>query len=182
MQSSLCILWWLTTEEAEKKLPCSSHLPALAQCFLPTEGSSGFRLPALLPRQGPGHSRVGCCCGPQMWPCSWNFGYFGFFPSSTFSISLPPFHPPNSRWDRQKERRKGASRSLDYFVLIRGINFLRASLVFAIRISHFFLSTLHIQLLDKPQPTATFYWGSSIYILSEESPELQMLHTHRNYL
>jgi len=30
--------------------------------------------------------------------------------------------------------------------------------------------------------TIFFYWGSSIYISCERSPELQTSHTHRNYL
>ena len=74
---------------------------------------------------------------------------------------------------------------LDYFLLIRGIEFLGASLIFTIRISNFFLLfLLCAQLLNKLQQTnnPTTSQGPSIYIPSKKSPEFQMSHNHRNYL
>lgn len=74
--------------------------------------------------------------------------------------------------------------SLDYFLLIRYVKFLGASLIFTIRTSNFFflLFLLCIQLLNIPQPTANthnqtthhsqqqpIYGGSSIYKHAEQS-------------
>jgi hypothetical protein len=50
---------------------------------------------------------------------------------------------------------KRATLSLEYFLLVR-VEFLGASLIFTVRISHFFLLMLFLcaQLLNKPQSTA----------------------------
>jgi hypothetical protein len=82
--------------------------------------------------------------------------------------------------------------SLDYFLLVRGAEFLGASFVFTIRIANFFLllSVLCTWLLNKLWPTTTnnqstthlTCHGLSIYILSKKSPKFQMLHNCRQYL
>jgi hypothetical protein len=74
---------------------------------------------------------------------------------------------------REKNKRiegEGATLSSEYFLLIRGYEFLGASLVFAVRISNFLLLLflLRALLLSKQQAT--------------KSPEFQMSHTHRNCL
>ena len=67
---------------------------------------------------------------------------FGYFVSS-FLHPSPPFfpHPFNIlTLDRRKDRKKKkrAMLLLIYFLMIRGIKFLGASLIFAVRISNFF--------------------------------------------
>jgi hypothetical protein len=73
-----------------------------------------------------------------------------------------------------------AALSLDYFLLIRGVEFLGASLIFAI--FFFFLFLLHTQHLtnvDQQQPTNPVSQGPSTYLRSEEFPEFLTLHNHR---
>lgn len=63
---------------------------------------------------------------------------------------------------------------LAYFLLIRGIEFLGA------RISNFFypvslcMTSQQTSTTATSHPISSFYWGSSIYLSSEESPEFQM--------
>jgi hypothetical protein len=84
---------------------------------------------------------------------------------------------------------EGASLSSD-FLIIRYFKILGSSLIFAVRISNFFL--LYARLHNKPQTTTTSNHqptnsnitspGPSFYISSEEFPEFQTSHNHRNYL
>lgn len=96
---------------------------------------------------------------------------------------------------------------LNYFLLIRGVQFLGASLIFIVRISNFFFLSLCTGPLDTMQQTSTTATssrrrmrkrkkrrsssscrchnpscGSSIYISFQESPEFQMLYICRNYV
>lgn len=75
---------------------------------------------------------------------------------------------------------------LDYALLIRGIEFLEASLIFAVRISNFFF-LLCVWLLNKLRPIATNNQQPTslcptICTPSEKSPGFQMSHNHRNCL
>lgn len=75
--------------------------------------------------------------------------------------------------------------SPNYFLLIRDIRFLGASLFFTIRISKVFLFLLCAfnKLTKSNQPTTQPTSRSpSIYLPSEKSPELQTSHNHSNYL
>lgn len=72
-----------------------------------------------------------------------------------------------------------------YFLLIRGVEFFEASLVFTISISNFFFLSSYTELLRKPQIPATDSnhqhpithhapQGPSIDIASEKSTEFEM--------
>jgi hypothetical protein len=79
---------------------------------------------------------------------------FGYFVGSSL------FHPFNplmiDKRGKKRYRREGLALSLNYFLLIRGIQFLEANLIFAIRISNFlFLFLLWTQPLNKLRTTTT---------------------------
>lgn len=91
------------------------------------------------------------------------------------------FNPQTPDRKEEKIERKGATLSLDYFLLIRGVQFLEANLILAIRVSNFFfLFLLCIGLCNKPWPTATSNHpasqGSSIY-RPLKSPQNSKCHT-----
>lgn len=74
---------------------------------------------------------------------------------------------------------------LDYFLLIRIMEFPGASLVSTVMVfNFFFLFLLCTRQLNKPKPTNNTPCPPecSIYTPSEEPPELQTSHNHRNYL
>lgn len=76
---------------------------------------------------------------------------------------LPPFLPSNTREERERIEGKGAMLSLDYFLLVMGVEFLGASLMFTTRISNFFsllflfctwlLNKLQLSTTNSKQPT-----------------------------
>ena len=108
--------------------------------------------------------------------------FCGLLSHPSFStLLLPPFQLQYLIGKKKNRRKKGATFTLDYFLLIRVIEFLGASLIFTVRISNFFLLFLLFAPLLKLQPTATnnpptdsASQGSSIYMPSEKSPEFQM--------
>lgn len=90
------------------------------------------------------------------------------------------FFYPNTR-EREKEIvRNGVIVLLDYFLLLRGTEFIEARLIFVVRISNFFF--LVFLLCTKPRPTTTknLLLDPSIFIPCEGSPEFQMSHRHRH--
>jgi hypothetical protein len=107
--------------------------------------------------------------------CSWTY-FCGFFFLPSFST---PFFYPFKRLTVDKTG-KGATLSVDYFLLAKNIKFLEASLIFAIRISNFFLFLLCTELLNKLQlinnnPASQ---GLSIHIPSlEYIPQNSKRHT-----
>jgi hypothetical protein len=79
-----------------------------------------------------------------------------YFIGSLYFTTLHPSStliPSNPTLVEEKEdyKGKGAWISLDYFLLIRSVEFLGTSPVFVIRISNFFFSSLCLWPLDKPQ-------------------------------
>lgn len=72
-------------------------------------------------------------------------------------FSPPLFYHFNSLIPDRREKRMGAILLLHYFLMIRGIQFLKASLIFTTRISNFFLFFLHDCLTnyDQQQTTVT---------------------------
>lgn len=60
-----------------------------------------------------------------------------YFVGSSFFHSSPHFQSPNTRQERAKDRKKRRSNVINYFLLIRGFEFLGVNLIFAIRITNF---------------------------------------------
>jgi len=60
-----------------------------------------------------------------------------YFVGSSFFHSSPHFQSPNTRQERAKNRKKRRSNVINYFLLIRGFEFLGVNLIFAIRITNF---------------------------------------------
>lgn len=77
---------------------------------------------------------------------------------------------------------------LEYFLLIKGVKFLGAILIFTVKISnvHAFsslCSTAYQTMTNTSQhPTHSTSQDPSIYVSSEKFPEFQMLHNCRNDL
>jgi hypothetical protein len=63
--------------------------------------------------------------------------------------------------------------SLEHFLLIRGVEFLEAILIFVVRISPTSNQQQQEELEQRPHPSRRF----CIYMLSQESPEFQMPYT-----
>lgn len=112
------------------------------------------------------------------------------FPTSSFFTPfLPHFQPPNTRKERRKDREerdpwvksmvgKGVMLSLDYFLLIRDIKFVEASLIFAVRISNFFFVHDYLINCHQQQPTKTQHFSRALaFIYSLRSSQDSKRHT-----
>ena len=79
--------------------------------------------------------------------------YPGRYAGDGWNLSPPILHPFNTLTLGRRGKRtggKGGDVTLNYFLLIRGIEFLGATLIFAVRISDFFFEHNYLTI-----PTAT---------------------------
>ena len=120
-------------------------------------------------------------------------GSYIYHPSKLFSTLIPSNCPPTLGRKERRIKGKGAQISLDYFLLVSGVEFLGTSPIFTIRI---FISSFHPFALyhlsshdrnqkheqqQHPQGRCLAPLWSLAFIPSQKFQEFQMSRTQRNY-